>query len=232
MVIKTIKTAIFQPRENLLNFINHYIFNLIEGDVLVVTSKIVALAEGRLRKITNLADKEKIIRAESQFSLKTKWAHLTIKDNLVMANAGIDESNGQGQIILLPKNSFKTASKIRNFFKKKYQLKNLGVIITDSQTIPLRLGVIGVALGYAGFKGLKDYCQTVDIFNRPFHFSRVDVSDSLATAAVFCMGEGNERQPLAIISGAVLTYTNRVNINELKIDIRDDMYGPLFKKMR
>lgn len=232
MIIKPIKTAVFKPRENLLTFISRCIPDLIEGDVLVVTSKIVALSEGRLRKITDLAGKEKIIRAESKFSLKTKWAYLTIKDNLVMANAGIDESNGNGQIILLPKNSFKAAAKIRNFFKQKYQLKNLGVIITDSHTVPLRIGVIGVALGYAGFKGLKNYCKTVDIFNRPFHFSRVNVSDSLAATAVFCMGEGNEQQPLAIISGANLVYTNRVNSNELKIDIKDDMYGPLFRKIK
>ncbi len=231
MIIRTVKTAIFKPKENLLAFISHYVPCLIEGEVLVVTSKIVALSEGRFRKMTDLKGKEKIIRAESKFALKTKWAYLTIKDDLVMANAGVDESNGNGQIILLPQDSFKSASKIRNFFKKKYKLKNLGVIITDSHIIPLRVGVSGVALGYAGFQGLKDYRQKVDIFNRPFHLSCVNVSDSLATAAVFCMGEGKERRPLAIISGVSLAYINRVNPNELKIDIRDDMYSPLFRKI-
>jgi F420-0:gamma-glutamyl ligase len=87
-------------------------------------------------------------------------------------------------------------------------------------------------LGYAGLRGLKDYRKTPDIFGRLFHFSRVDAVDSLATAAVLCMGEGRERQPLAVISGAPVEYTERVVKNELRIDIREDMYGPLFRQFK
>jgi coenzyme F420-0:L-glutamate ligase len=232
MKVKVIKTAIFQPRANLFQFISSYIRCLSEGDVLVITSKIVALAEGRVQPISNKAGKEKIIRAESEFALRTKLVFLTIKDGMVMASAGVDESNGNGYIILLPRDSFKTARLVRNYFKKKFQLKKLGVIITDSRTAPLRAGITGVALGYAGFRGLKDYRGTPDIFGRHFHFSRVDVADSLATAAVLCMGEGLERQPLALISGAPLEYMERVMKNELFIDIREDMYGPLFHRFK
>lgn len=230
MKIKTIKTSIFQPRENLLTFISRYITGLKEGDVLVVTSKIVALAEGRYRQKTDQAGKEKIIRAESEFALPTKLVFLTIKDGIVMASAGVDESNGNGYIILLPRDSFKTAKEIREFFKKRFKLKKLGVIITDSRTAPLRAGVTGVALGYAGFRGLKDYRKTPDIFGRPFHFSRVDVADSLATAAVLCMGEGRERLPLALISNSPIEYVEKINKKELRINIKEDMYGPLFRQ--
>jgi coenzyme F420-0:L-glutamate ligase len=229
MKIKTIRTAIFTPRADLLKFISRYVPRLKEKDILVVTSKIVALAEGRLQKITDRAGKEKIIRAESEFVLPTKLVFLTIKDGIVMASAGVDESNGNGSIILLPRQSFRTAAIIRNYLKKKFKLKKLGVIITDSRTAPLRAGVTGVALGYAGLRGLKDYRKTPDIFGRLFHFSRVDVVDSLATAAVLCMGEGQERRPLALISGAPVEFTERVSKNELRIDIKEDMYGPLFR---
>jgi len=230
MKIKTIKTVIFQPRDNLLTFIKRYVSRLKEGDILVVTSKIVALAEGRYRPKTDRAGKEKIIRAESEFSLPTKLVFLTIKDGMVMASAGVDESNGNGQIILLPRDSFKVAREIRRHFQKHFGLKCLGVIVTDSRTAPLRAGVTGVALGYAGFRGLKDYRQLPDLFGRLFHFSRVDVADSLATAAVLCMGEGRERCPLALISGAPVEYVDRVVKNELYIDIKEDMYGPLFRR--
>ena len=89
-----------------------------------------------------------------------------------------------------------------------------------------------MAIGYAGFKGLKDYRRRLDIFGRPFKYSRVDIADSLATAAVLCMGEGDEKQPIAIITSAPVEYSNRINKNELKINIKEDMYGPIFKILR
>jgi coenzyme F420-0:L-glutamate ligase len=232
MKIRTIKTAIFPPNGQLLPFISKYLPTLADKSVLVVTSKIVALAEGRFVTKTNAAAKEKIIRRESEMMIPTKHVYLTVKDGTVMANAGVDESNGDGRIILLPKDSYKAATRIRNHFKKKYHLKGFGVIITDSRCLPLRAGVTGVALGYAGFKGLKRYQGQPDIFGRPFKYSRVAVADSLATAAVLCMGEGDERRPLALISNAPVEYTNKIDKNELKIDIKEDIYGPLFRKIR
>lgn len=232
MKIQAIKTKIFKPREKLLSFIENYLPAIGEKTILVITSKIVALAEGRVVKKIDEGTKLKIIKRESEFVLPTKYVYLTIKDGLVMANAGVDESNANGQIILLPKDSFKSAEKIKNYFKKKYHLKNFGVLITDSRCLPLRAGIAGVALGYAGFKGLKDYRRRRDIFNRPFKYSRVDVADSLATAAVLTMGEGDEQQPLAIISDAPVQYADKINKNELKIDIKEDIYGPMFEAMK
>ncbi len=213
-------------------WLEKYFLRIYEGDILVVTSKIVALSENRVVPKITAATKRKIIRQESQFQLTTKYVYLTIKDGIFMANAGADESNANGALILLPVDSFRTAVKIRTHFRKKFGRENLGVIITDSRCLPLRAGITGVALGYAGFKGLKDYRRRRDIFGRPFHYSRVDVADSLATAAVLLMGEGAERQPLALISGAPVEYTDRVNKNELKIDVKEDIYGPLFRKIR
>lgn len=232
MKVKAIKTRIFKPKENLLLFIASYLPKIIEGSILVVTSKIVALSEGRFAQKVDENTKAEIIKRESDFVLPTKHVYLTIKNGLIMANAGVDESNADGWLILLPKNSFKTAEKIRSYFKKKHGLKNLGVIITDSRCLPLRAGITGVALGYAGFKGLKDYRRLLDIFGQPFKYSRVDVADSLATAAVLLMGEGDERRPLAIITGAPVEYCDKIDKNELKINIEEDMYGPIFKTLK
>jgi len=231
MKIKTIKTEIFRPRQNLYRFIEKYLPELNEGDILVVTSKIVALAEGRLLTKKSGLSKEEIIKRESDWQLRTKYVYLTIKDDTVMANAGIDESNANGGIILLPRDSYLAAARTRNYFKRRRGLKKIGVIITDSRCLPLRAGVSGVALGYAGFRGLKDYRQEKDIFGRPFEFSRVAVADSLAAAAVLGMGEGNEQRPLAIIRQAPVEYQDEVERDELKISLKEDIYGPLFKKI-
>lgn len=232
MKIRTIKTGIFLPRGDLFSFLEKHLPRLTEKTILVVTSKIVALSEGRCLKAINEKIKKEIIAQESELVLPTKYVCLTIKDGLAMANAGVDESNANGGLILLPRDSFRAADKIRNHFRKEYRLKDFGVIITDSRCLPLRAGITGVALGYAGFRGLKDYRKSKDIFGRPFHYSRVDVADSLAAAAVLNMGEGNERKPIALITDAPVEYVEKIDKNELKINIREDIYGPLFRKIK
>ena len=231
MKVQAIKTRVFQSNENLYSFIEKYIPILKENSVLVVTSKIVALSEGRIAEIKDEKTRERLIKSESQWAMKTKYTWLTIKDNMVMSSAGIDESNADGKIILLPRDSFLAAAKIRNWLKKKYQLKNIGVIISDSRLLPLRSGIVGIALGYAGFKGIRDYRGHADIFGRLLKLSKTDVVDSLATAAVLVMGEGAERQPLAIISEAPVEFSHKINRHELDIDIREDLYRPIFEKI-
>lgn len=231
MMIKPIKTRVFREGDDLLAFITDYFKKISEKSVIVVTSKIVALAENRTAVAENVQTKEKLIRAESELAIPTKHVWLTVKDGMIMASAGIDESNANGKLILLPKDSFKTARFLRNELRKHYRVKHLGVLITDSRTIPLRAGVTGVALGYAGFRGVKDYRGTPDIFGRKFKFSRTNVADSLATAAVFVMGEGNEQQPLAIITKTPVAFSDRLYRRELTLALQDDMYRPIFSKL-
>src|SRR3989338_3876088 len=153
MEIKPIKTRVFRENEDLPSFIFKYIKKIPEKSILVITSKIVALSEGRTKEIDLSIPhdrmREKIIKSESEYMLRTKYTWLTIKDGMVMSSAGIDESNAAGKIVLLPKNSFKMAGAIRRKLKKKYRIKNLGVLITDSRLFPLRAGIVGAAIGYA-----------------------------------------------------------------------------------
>jgi F420-0:gamma-glutamyl ligase len=231
MKIIAIKTKVFLENEDLLSFIFKYVKKLSENSIFVVTSKILALSEGRVEEFKSEAEKIKLIKQESSFALKTKYTWLTIKDGMVMASAGIDESNAKGKLILLPKNSFKSAEFIRGELKKKFKIKNLGVLITDSRIFPLRAGVVGVALGYAGFKGVRNYIGKKDIFGRILTMSRTDVADSLATSVVLCMGEGAEQQPLALITNAPVEFSEKVNKKELKINPKEDLYLPLFRSI-
>ncbi len=230
MIIKAIRTRVFKRSEDIISFIKEHIKKIEDNSVVVVTSKIVALMEGRVVKYKNKTQKAYYIKKESQWAIKTKWAWLTIKDGIVMASAGIDESNAGDYFILLPKDSFASADYIRQELMKIYKVKKLGVVITDSRTAPLRLGITGQAIGYAGFSGVKSYIGQNDIFGRPFKFSKVNVADSLAAAAVYEMGEGREKKPLALITSTKVVFKSKVDRNELKISLKDDMYRPFFIK--
>ena len=223
MKITAIKTRIFLEGEDLITFIVGRIPKIQECSIVVITSKVVALSEYRTAKNIN---KEQLIKNESQRAIKTKHTWLTIKDGMFAANAGIDESNANGKLILLPKDSFQTAENLLVRLKKIYQIKCLGILITDSRTTPLRAGVMGVALGYAGFGGLRDYRGREDIFGRKLKITQTNLADSLATTATLIMGEGAEQTPLGIIEHPPVDFLRKTAPGELKIPIEDDMYRP------
>lgn len=232
MLITPIKTRIFQERENLQDFIEEHVPTIESGDVLIITSKIVALAEGRTFIAHSEEEKLTFVKKESSWYARTKYVHLTIHDRMPMANAGIDESNGNGKCIMLPKDSYRSAYEIWLHIKEKYQLANFGIIISDSRTIPFRNGTTGVSLGHAGFTGIRDYRGKSDIFGRPFHYARTNVPDALATAAVHLMWEWDECLPLVVIKNPHVTYSNeRQNGDNLIIDLEEDMYAPLYWKI-
>jgi coenzyme F420-0:L-glutamate ligase len=221
MKIAPVKTKLFREGASLPDFVFSHVRKMKEGSVVVISSKIVSLSEGRT---ADPKDRERLIKKESAWAKKTKKVWLTEKDGILMANAGIDESNGNGKIILLPRDSYASAARLRAALKKKFKLKKLGVIISDSVVMPRRKGVVGVALGYAGFKGIKDYKGKKDLFGRTFKFASSNIADSLATAAMLTMGEGDERQPLAVIHEAPVVFAEKISAKELSVPAKEDMY--------
>ncbi len=232
MEVRPIKTRVFHEKENLADFIVAHIPKVKEGTILVVTSKIVALAEGRTVEIVDEHTREKTIRKEADFAMRTMYTWLTLKDGLLMSSAGIDESNAEGnKLILLPKDSFAAASKLRTELRKRYKVKKLGILIPDSRVLALRAGAVGVAMGYAGFRGIRDYRGTKDMFGRVMKISRTNIPDSLASAAVLVMGEGKEQQPLAVVTGLDVEFTERTSRKETIIPPEHDMYRPFFEEI-
>jgi len=230
MKITPIKTRIIEPNESLLDFITEHILTLEDKSVLVIASKIVSFAQGRLVKKISDEVKDRLVQEESEFAVKTPYCWMTIKDGMIMASAGIDESNvPDGQLLLAPDNSFKVARKLRETLMAFYKVKELGVIITDSRTVIFQKGTIGVSMGYAGFEGIRSYVGKTDLFGREFKMQRVNVPEALSASAVFEMGEGTETQPLAIIEKTNIEFTDRqIDSQELIIDPKDDMYGAIF----
>jgi len=232
MIINAYKTPIFRVGHSLSDFLFRHLPRLHEGSIVVVTSKIVALAEGRVAVCATERARIRFIKNESQWAMKTKFTWLTIKDGTVMASAGIDQSNADGACVLLPKDCYRSAAILRTQLMQQFKVRRLGVLITDSRTAPLREGIVGMTLGYAGFHGLREYRGTPDIFGRPLRMTKTNVADSLAAAAVLLMGEGAERQPLAVITRAPVVFARRVRRKELQIALQEDMYRPLFENMK
>ncbi len=202
MIVKAVKSRKFlPPKDNLWELLSA-IKKLKEKSVVAVTSKVVSIGEGQCIPSESI-EKDELIVSEADKYLPRQLDQLTmytIKNNLLTAAAGIDESNANGFYILWPKDPQVSAKRIWQFLKERFHLKNLGVIITDSKVTPLRRGVVGVAISYFGFKPLKDYRGTKDLFGREFVMETSDIPDSLATAAVLEMGEGAQMQPIAIIT--------------------------------
>ena len=228
MQLTAVHTDIFKENADLPAFIMRFIASVSENTVLAVSSKLIALWKGCSVPYENTAQKDLLIRQHSQAALKTPLAWLSIKDGMIMTNAGIDESNADGKLLLLP-DCYACADELRTALKKAWRVENLGVVVTDSMILPLRAGVIAAAVGYAGFKGVKDLRGQQDIFGKTLQTTLVNVADSLATSAALLMGEAAEQCPLCLIENAPVTFVPQTNREEIKYPPENDLYTPLLQ---
>lgn len=228
MKLTAIHTDLFVQNGNLPEFVTCFIPQAQEKTVLAVSSKIMALWKGSTVAYESAVQKEVLIRQHSQAALKTPLAWLTIKDGMVMTNAGIDESNADGKLVLLP-DCYACAEELCGALKQRWGISQLGIVVTDSMILPLRAGVVAAAVGYAGFKGVKDLRGKPDLFGKTLKTTLVDVADSLATAAALVMGEAAEQCPLCVIEDAPVIFTAQTDRKEIKYPVEDDLYAPLFK---
>ncbi|MDR0734260.1 MAG: coenzyme F420-0:L-glutamate ligase, partial [Elusimicrobiota bacterium] len=206
MKIQAVKTSIFKEKQNLPDFVFKYLPKVRNGSIIAVSSKVAALWEGRTAPAVR---RDELIKSESSFALKSGLCWFTIKDGMVMTNAGVDESNIKNKIALLPRDCYKTAARLRAALLKKYKIKNLGIILTDSMILPLRAGVIAGAVGYSGFEGVRDCRGQKDLHGRKLKMTLVNAADTLAAAAALMMGEGAEQSPLALIEDAPVKFRAR-----------------------
>lgn len=234
MKVIPIKTRILEPpKDDIFDVIDKCCPKLEERDVLLVTSKILAIHQGLCIPMNSIENKDDLIEKEADVFIPRRECPgehviLTIKNNTLIPSAGIDESNANGYYILWPKNSEKEAKIICEYLKKKFSIKDLAVIVTDSHTSPMRYGTIGISIGFYGLEPLKDYVDKKDIFGRVIKMTQNNVVDALSVAGVFAMGEGNEQTPMAIIRNAdFIDFTNEETYEKLLIPVKEDIYYPL-----
>jgi len=230
MTIKPLRTRLFRPTESLADFIIEHLPQPPEGSVLVVTSKIMALSQGRIVTIKDATSKDRAIRKESSRLLRTPWCWLSYKNGEWCANAGVDESNADNRLLLLPTRIQETTRHLLTQLKTHYHRKHLGLIVTDTRIYPMRVGTMGVAVGFAGFEGIRSYIGQPDLFGRTLKRTTANVVHALSVAAVLTMGEGNERTPLAIITDAPVSFTTKPqSLTALAIKPEDDLYRAAYR---
>ncbi|MFY9463397.1 MAG: coenzyme F420-0:L-glutamate ligase, partial [Candidatus Sungiibacteriota bacterium] len=205
MIITPIKTRVLvPPKDDLLSAIRAALPRVRERSVLVITSKVVSIWQGRCIPKHKYPNKDALIKKEADWYLPREaspyaWVIHTIKHNIFIPSAGVDESNANDHYILWPKNPKNTVKELWQWARRTYRVHNLGIIISDSHSIPLRRGLMGLALSHYGFHPLKEYRDTKDLFGRELKMTQANFPDALASAAVLVMGEGKESMPLAVI---------------------------------
>lgn len=240
MIITPIKTRKFiPPLDNLDDLLLGVQPLMVENSIVVITSKVVSIAEGRCVPVAD-SDKDELVKEEADLYLERDqtpggWALHTIKQGILIPTSGIDESNGDGFYILWPKDPMKSAQRIYDHLHQITGITEFGVIITDSRSVPLRRGVVGICLGYYGFEPLDDYRGRKDLFDHELVMSQANIPDSLSAAAVVTMGEGNEQTPIALIQDlpAGVRFNRETSAHDKKftsfsVSIDEDLFAPFF----
>lgn len=238
--IKVKTRPLLPPKDNLYPVLDKYLPRLREGDILVITSKILGIHQGRSVKIKedSAEERNELIMQEADWYIPPEkrknmnW-HLTIKDYTLIADAGIDRSNGNGYYLLWPSDTKKLIREIRRYLKKKIKIKKLGIIAIDSHLMPLRAGTMGISTGFYGFWPWRDYRGKPDIFGRKLKYTRANIVDSLAAISSLIIGEGNEQTPMLIIRGLeFIQFTDKDTTKKLLYSPYHDIYKPLLKVYR
>ena len=205
-----------------------------ECDIFCITSKIVAIHQWRCEKVWSVDKKELILQEAEKIVMSDavpgKDIYITVKGNTITPSAGIDESNADGHYIFWPENIQEITKEIWEYLRQKHNIKNLGVLMTDSSTTPLRWWVLGQAIGFYGFEPLRNYIGTKDIFGKTMEIAKANIPDSLSAMAVYLMWEWNEKIPMLIIRwDKNIQFTEKDTYDDFIVPFDEDLYGPLLK---
>ncbi|MFI5967656.1 coenzyme F420-0:L-glutamate ligase [Streptomyces asoensis] len=196
---------------------------LADGDVLLVTSKIVSKAEGR---IVRAQDREAAIDAET-VRVVARRGTLRIVENrqgLVMAAAGVDASNTPaGTVLLLPEDPDASARLIRDGLRDALGVE-VGVVVTDTFGRPWRAGLTDVAIGAAGVRVLDDLRGGTDAHGNPLSATVVATADELAAAGDLVKGKASAL-PVAVVRGlGHVVVSDDAGARVMVRGARDDMF--------
>lgn len=176
--------------------------DLTDGDVVVLTQKAVSKAEGRLARVEDEADRQRIILDQSKRVLRKRGEMIISETHhgFVCANAGVDASNvEEGYVSMLPRNPDASARRIRAEVLDSCGAR-VAVVVTDTFGRPWRRGQTNVAIGVAGMKSILDYRGSIDAFGRRLEATEIAVADEVASAAELVMKK-SLGIPAAIVRG-------------------------------
>ena len=191
---------------------------VLKGDIIVVTSKAVSKAEGRLVRLDGVKPSPKAVKLARRLNKDPRIVELILKESrrvlrvergiiitrtkhgIVCANSGVDQSNvPEGYAALLPKDPDRSAEKIAEQIEARTGVKP-AVIITDTYGRPWRRGQVQFAIGVYGLNPILDYRGKPDTYGRVLKVTEIAVADELASAAELVMGK-TKMCPAALIRG-------------------------------
>src|SRR5207244_2757358 len=220
--------------------------SLQQGDIVVVTQKIVSKAEGQIVNLNEVQPSEFAQTAAAQSKKDAQHIEVVLREShrivrmdhgvliaetkhgFICANAGVDESNVNGarEITLLPADPDRSAQQLRSRLQGlsgEGPTFDIAVIITDTWGRPWRNGQVNMAIGLAGMEALVDYRGQYDPYGYELHASVIAVADELASAAELVMGK-IDRIPVSLIRG--YTYIPSMgNAQALLRDPTTDMFS-------
>jgi coenzyme F420-0:L-glutamate ligase/coenzyme F420-1:gamma-L-glutamate ligase len=191
----------------------------VDGDVLVVTQKVVSKAEGRVIVLSTVEPSSFAQRIAEETGKSARHVEVVLRESrrivrmdrgviitethhgFICANAGVDASNagGPGLLTLLPEDPDRSAEGLRRAIEERAGAR-VAIIITDTFGRPWREGTDEVAIGVAGLVALKDYAGQRDPYGYELRVTQVAVADELAGASELVTGK-LERIPAALIRG-------------------------------
>lgn len=245
MQLVAIKTRLVKQNSSLaktiLDSISAQKLKVENGDILAVASKVVATVQNQVRKLDSVKPSKRARKLARTYALEPNFvevvlqeadrvyggvrkALLTLKDDILMANAGVDHKNApKGCAVAWPKEPFKAAEELRKEISEATR-KRVGVIIVDSRVTPLRVGTSGLALAVAGFEPVRDHRGETDLYGKTILITRHAVADDLASAAHLLMGDANENTPFVLIKGAPIEPTDHVEPSSVVMPARQCLY--------
>ncbi|MDV0442844.1 coenzyme F420-0:L-glutamate ligase [Methanorbis rubei] len=206
-----------------------------DNDILLFAESPLSTTEGRNIRLADVVPGQEAETLGKKYSLDPRLAQVVIDEsdrilggipgfllasrgNLVLPNAGVDESNApDGWVTRLPEDADASAARIRKEIRERTG-KEVAVIIIDSRTHAMRLGVSGVAIGCSGILPITDERGKPDLFGHELQVTRRAIADSLASTAELLMGEANEGVPVVLVRGYRYTFAEHAVIESIAPD--------------
>ncbi|HSV49966.1 MAG TPA: coenzyme F420-0:L-glutamate ligase [Candidatus Acidoferrales bacterium] len=190
-------------------------------DIIVVTHVVVSKSEGNIINLDTVKPSQRAFELAKQTNKDPALVEVILQETkeivrigqnsiitennngCISANAGVDRSNvsGDRNVVPLPKYPNASAAGIRKEILRLSSVSEVAVIVSDTHGRPFRNGEINIAVGYAGFKPIRDRRGEKDLFGYTLRIKQTAVADELASAAELVIGQANEGIPAAIVRG-------------------------------
>lgn len=212
-----------------------------DGDILVVSSKFIAVSEGRVVDLESVVPSRRAASVSKRVGISPELCELVIresddviggvtgfmlalKEGLLTPNAGIDKSNVEhGKVVLYPRNPLESAKALVEEVRFRRGVE-IGVVVSDSRLMPTRKGTVGVALAAAGMEAIVDLRGKPDLFGNVLKVTSQAIADDLCSGAQVVMGEANESIPIVMVRGLTTSPGRSYQMSSFAVDPEQCVY--------